>query len=113
MKIVIWYHYPAEEKVKNQIKRIIKGYNKINYKHWIYATGGRGIARYIGFGPEDDNERDLWCIMPDTVTLEYLQKYYRHGWSIAFIDSNIDSVYKNQTIFPMLKLSPFQAYNYY
>ena len=111
MKCIIWYH--TEEKARIQIKRIIEGYNTINYKHQVYAVGGRGVARYIGFGPKDDDERDLWCIMPDTITLEHLQEYYPQGWNIAFIDSNIDSTYKNQTIFPMLKLPPFHAYNYY
>ena len=113
MKCVIWYHSPDEEKVSQFIHKIIKNYKDCGKQSLVYAQGGRGYGRYISFGTNDNPEEDQWCIMPDVMDLKYLNEHNYKGWNIAFIDANISDKFKNNVIFPMLRLPPFQAYNYY
>jgi len=48
---IIWYH--TEEKMTEKIHSMIKAYKEIHYNPIIYAQGGRGCSKIIGFVNED------------------------------------------------------------
>lgn len=108
---IIWYH--TEEKMTEKIHSMVKAYKEIHYSPVIYAQGGRGCNKTIGFISENQTE-DTWTLIPDTTTF-YTKKQIENskGCNVALIDKDISLDFQNEIIFPLLKLPPYQAYYYF